>query len=140
MFENDELEYDNQIGRYFIQYYDDSTFVLDIYWNFKSPERESKRVYFILYAVDATEDAVEGMKNYVDYFNNLSIVDQRHIRYHFTSEEGRYMLADEESRKKYLKDSIEHQLGYNSIKAIKTVEELETGYESNGSARLSDNS
>lgn len=127
MFENDEIEYDNLIDRYFIQYYDDSTFVLDIYWNYKSPDRDNKRMYFIFYVIDATEQAVEDMKWYVDRFNNLLIQDQRSIRYHFTSTENKYMLADDNTRKNYLRENLEFFLGSHAIKAFKTVAELETG-------------
>lgn len=127
MFENDEIEYDNLIDRYFIQYYDDSTFVLDIYWNYKSPDRDNKRMYFIFYVIEATEQAVEEMKWYVDRFNNLLIQDQRSIRYHFTSTENKYMLADDNTRKNYLRENLEFFLGSHAIKAFKTVAELETG-------------
>ena len=124
MFENKELKYEYLIGRYFIEYYDNSTFVLDVYWDRNAPDADKKRITFILYYVDVSDAALGAMKNFVNDFNNYtSTIDQRNIRHHFSNDGATDVF--ERDDKQFIKDMIEFRLGKNVIKNIKTVNELE---------------
>ena len=124
MFENKELKYEYLICRYFIEYYDNSTFVLDVYWDRNAPDADKKRITFILYYVDVSDAALEAMKNFVNDFNNyISTIDQKNIRCHFSNDGATDVF--ERDDKQFIKDMIEFRLGKNVIKNIKTVNELE---------------
>lgn len=133
MFENSELKYENLIDRYFIEYVDGSTFVLDIYWNKNTGDAEQKKMSLVLYYINVTELALNAMKNFVNDFNMYtSIEDQKTIRRIFSND------GDYANRKQFIKDLIEIKLGNHIIKNIKTVDELETGIGENELTRLSD--
>ena len=133
MFENSELKYENLIDRYFIEYVDGSTFVLDIYWDKNTGDAEQKKMSLVLYYINVTELALNAMKNFVNDFNMYtSIEDQKTIRRIFSNN------SDHASRKQFIKDLIEIKLGNHIIKNIKAVDELETGIGKNELTRLSD--
>lgn len=133
MFENSELKYENLIDRYFIEYVDGSTFVLDIYWDKNTGDAEQKKMSLVLYYINVTELALNAMKNFVNDFNMYtSIEDQKIIRRIFSND------SDHASRKQFIKDLIEIKLGNHIIKNIKAVDELETGIGENELTRLSD--
>lgn len=133
MFENSELKYENLIDRYFIEYVDGSTFVLDIYWDKNTKDAEQKKMSLVLYYINVTELALNAMKNFVNDFNMYtSIEDQKIIRRIFSND------SDHASRKQFIKDLIEIKLGNHIIKNIKAVDELETGIGENELTRLSD--
>ena len=133
MFENSELKYENLIDRYFIEYVDGSTFVLDIYWDKNTGDAEQKKMSLVLYYINVTELALNAMKNFVNDFNMYtSIEDQKTIRRIFSNN------SDHASRKQFIKDLIEIKLGNHIIKNIKAVDELETGIGENELTRLSD--
>lgn len=133
MFENSELKYENLIDRYFIEYVDGSTFVLDIYWDKNTRDAEQKKMSLVLYYINVTELALNAMKNFVNDFNMYtSIEDQKTIRRIFSNN------SDHASRKQFIKDLIEIKLGNHIIKNIKAVDELEIGIGENELTRLSD--
>ncbi len=133
MFENSELKYENLIDRYFIEYVDGSTFVLDIYWDKNTGDAEQKKMSLVLYYINVTELALNAMKNFVNDFNMYtSIEDQKTIRRIFSND------SDYANRKQFIKDLIEIKLGNHIIKNIKAVDELETGIGENELTRLSD--
>lgn len=133
MFENSELKYENLIDRYFIEYVDGSTFVLDIYWDKNTGDAEQKKMSLVLYYINVTELALNAMKNFVNDFNMYtSIEDQKTIRRIFSNN------SDHASRKQFIKNLIEIKLGNHIIKNIKAVDELETGIGENELTRLSD--
>ena len=137
MFENSDLSYKNMIGRYFIEYYDGSTFVLDIYWDRNAINSENKRMNLVLYCIDVSEIALSALKRFVNDFNShTSVIDQRHVRHHFSKKDEKDSFDMDD--KEFIKNWIEFKLGSHSIKSIKTVDELETGIGENELTRLSD--